>query len=107
MLLALVIALIILWLLGYIALPGILIPNIYLFSIHNHPITLWNILIFLVLLIIATNLPSPFREILFVILILWVLALLGIIAFVGLPNILIIAIIAGLIVFLLRGGTGL
>lgn len=103
MLLALLIALVILWLLGYIALPGIFIPNIYLFSINNHPVTLWNLLIFLVLVIIASSLPSPLREILFVVLILWVLALLGIIAFVGLSNLLLVAVIAGLIVFLIQG----
>jgi len=107
MILALLIALIILWLLGYIALPGFLIPSIMLFSINGHPITLWNLLIFFVLVIIASSLPSPLREVLFVILILWVLALLGFIAFVGLSNLLLVAVIAGLVVFLLRGSTGL
>lgn len=107
MLLALLIALVILWLLGYIAFPGFFIPNVMLFTINAHPITLWNLLIFLVLIVIATSLPRPLREILFVILIIWVLSVLGFIAFVGLPNLILVAIIAGLIVFLLQGSTGL
>ena len=103
MILALFIALLILWLLGYIALPALVIPSITLFVMNGHAITLWDLLIFLVLLIITGSLPSPFREILFVVLIVWVLSLLGIIAIVGLPNILLVAIIAGLIVYLLQG----
>lgn len=103
MILALFIALLILWLLGYIALPALVIPTISLFSINGHIVTLFDLLIFLVLLIITSALPSPFREVLFVVIVVWVLALLGIIAIVGLPNIILIAVIAGLIVYLLQG----
>lgn len=103
MLLALLVALILLWLLGYIAFPGFVVPSIILFSLNGHPITLWNLLIFLVLVIIASSLASPFREILFVILILWILSLVGIITAVGLPNLLLVAVIAGLVVFLIQG----
>lgn len=103
MLFALVIALVILWLAGYIVFPGFIVPSIMLFSINGHPITLWNLLIFLVLIIIASALPSPLREIMFVVVILWVLALLGIIAAVGLPNLLLVGVIAGMIVFLIQG----
>lgn len=103
MLLALIVALITLWLLGYIAFPGFFIPNVILFTINAHPITLWNLLIFLVILVIATSLPSPLREILFVMLIIWAISVLGFIAFIGLPNLLLVAIIAGLLVYILQG----
>ena len=100
MITALLLALIALWLLGYLTIPYI--PNIYLFTINYHQITLWNALTFLVLLWIVGVLPSPFREISFVLLILWVLSILGIIGFVGLPSIILIAIIAGMVVYILR-----
>lgn len=103
MILALLIALIILWLMGYVVFPGFVIPSIILFSINGHPITLWNLLIFLILIVIAASLPSPLREILFVVFILWVLALLGIISAVGFPNLLLVGIIAGLMVFVIQG----
>lgn len=103
MILALLIALVILWALGYVTIPSFVIPSITLFTVNGHLITLWNLLIFLVLLVVAGSLPSPLREVLFVVLIIWVLAVLGIIAFVGLSNVLIVAIIAGLIVYLLQG----
>lgn len=102
MLVALVIALILLWLFGYIALPGIVIPSVILFYIHGFPVTLWNLLIFLVILVIIGSLQSPFREILAVIFLIWVLSILGFIAAVGLPNLLLVAVIAGLVVYLLQ-----
>jgi hypothetical protein len=107
MLIALLIALIFLWFLGYISIPAIPIPDLTFYTLNGHPITLWNLLILLVLIGVATSLPSPLREILFVVIILWVLSVLGIIAFVGLPSIIIIAIIAGLVVFLIQGRTSL
>lgn len=100
MLTALLIALLILWILGFIAIP--IIPNFYLFTINAHQITLWNVLTFLVLLWIVGLLPSPFREIAFVLLILWTLSVLSIIGFAGLPSIILIAIIAGIVVYLLQ-----
>lgn len=102
MLTALLIALIILWLLGYITVP--FIPNWYLFTINSHQITLWSLLTFLVFLWIVGILPSPFREIGFVMLILWTLSVLGIIPIVGLPSLILIAVIAGIVVYILQSG---
>jgi hypothetical protein len=98
---ALLIALVILWLLGYLTIP--FIPNMYLFTIHAHQITLWNLLTFVVLLWIVGILPRPFREISFVLLILWTLSILGIIGFIGLPSLILIAVIAGIVVYLIQG----
>lgn len=100
---ALLIALVILWILGYISIP--FIPNIYFFTINGHQISLWNVLTFLVVLWVVGILPRPFREICFVLLVLWTLSVLGIIGFVGLPALILIAIIAGMIVYIFQQST--
>lgn len=102
MLATLVIILIILWLLGYLHVGSVYIPDITLFTINNQIVTLWDLLILLVVAWAVGILPTPFREIAGVLLILWVLSVLGILAISGiaLSNILVIAIIVGLIVSL-------
>lgn len=98
MLQAILIILIILWVLGYIHIGPIVVPDIVLFSINGHPVTLWNILILLVIGWAIGILPTPFREITTVLLILWILSVLGIIGIIaGLPNILVIVIIVAII----------
>jgi hypothetical protein len=103
MLIILLIILIILWFFGYIQISGLTIPDLTLFSINGHPITLWNILILLVVAIIIGVLPNPFRAIASVFLVLWILAVLGILAFAGMSNIIVIAIIIGLIIYVVSG----
>lgn len=100
MIIILLILLIVLWLLGYIHINAS-IPNAILFSINGHPITLWNLLTFLVLAALIGVLPNPFRAIAAVFLVLWILSLLGILFFAGLSSILILAIILGLVVYLI------
>lgn len=103
MLVGLAVILIILWFLGYIQVSGLAIPNITLFYINAHPITLWNLLTLLVVALIVGILPNPFRAIASVFLILWILSVLGILAFAGLSSILIVAIIVGLLVYIVSG----
>jgi hypothetical protein len=103
MLLALIAALFVLWFFGYIHIQGLQIPDMSLFTINNHVITLWNILILLVIGIIIGELPNPFRAIASVFLVLWVLSVLGIIAFAGLDSILIISLIVGLVLYVITG----
>lgn len=98
MLVAIVIILIILWFLGYAPLAGLSIPNIILFSINNHPVTLWEILILVVIGWAIGILPSPLQAIASVLLLLWILSVLGILAIAGLSNIIVLVIIVGLIV---------
>lgn len=103
---AIIIILLILWFLGYIRVSGLPpIPDFVLFSINNHPITLWNLLILLVIIWAIGILPSPFQEIAGVFLILWILAVLGILVIAGLSlsGLLIIAFIVGLLLYLLAG----
>jgi len=103
MLLFLLIVLAILWFFGYVQISAFAIPDMTLFAINGHSITLWNLLIFLVIAAIVGVLPNPFRAIAGVFLVLWVLAVLGIVAFAGLSSILVIAIIVGLLVYLVSG----
>ncbi len=98
MLVAIIIILVILWFLGYAPLSGIAIPNIVLFSINNHPVTLWEILILVVIGWAIGILPRPFQTIASILLVLWVLSVLGILAIAGLSNIIVLVIIVGLIV---------
>ncbi len=98
----LLVVLIALWFLGYLRIDGLpTIPDIQLFVINGQPITLWNLLIFAVICIAIGVLPSPFRQIAGVLLLLWILATLGILAISGLASIIVIAIIIGIILALL------
>ncbi|CAN5149614.1 hypothetical protein BH11PAT1_BH11PAT1_0680 [soil metagenome] len=103
MLVTIIVLLLALWFLGYVHLDALPIPDITLFEINAHPITLWNLLIFFVILWAVGILPRPFREIAFVLLVLWLLSLFGIIAFAGLSGWLVIAVIVGLIIALFGG----
>jgi hypothetical protein len=98
MLIAIVIILIVLWFLGYAPISGISIPNFVLFTINNHPVTLWEVLILLVIGWAIGILPRPLQAIASVLLLLWILSVLGILAIAGLSNIIVLVIIVGLIV---------
>ncbi len=98
MLITIAIILIILWFLGYAPISGISIPNIDLFTINNHSVTLWELLILAVVGWAISILPRPFQAAGSVLLVLWVLSVLGILGIAGLSNIIILVIIVGVIV---------
>lgn len=98
MLVAIVIILVILWFLGYAPISGISIPNLDLFVINNHTVTLWEVLILAVIGWAIGILPRPFQAVASVLLVLWVLSVLGILAIAGLSNIIVLVIIIGLII---------
>lgn len=98
MLIAIIVILIILWFLGYAPISEISIPNISLFTVNNHAITLWEVLILAVIGWAISILPRPFQVVASVLLVLWVLSVLGIFAVAGLPNIIVPIIIIALIV---------
>jgi len=98
MIIAIVIILAILWFLGYFSISGISIPNFVLFTINNHPVTLWEILILLVIGWAIGILPRPFQVVAGILLLLWVLSVLGILAIAGLSSVIVLLIIVGLIV---------
>jgi len=97
MLAAVLILLVVLWFLGYVHVPNFSVPDIPLFAVNGHVVTLVEGLIFLVFAAAAGMLPTPIRQIAVVALILWVLSTLGIIAITGLSSILVIAVIVGLL----------
>lgn len=97
MLVVIAIILIVLWFLGYVPITGISIPNIILFTINNHPVTLWELLILGVIGWAISILPGPFQTIASILLILWVLSVLGILAIAGLSNIIVLVIIVGIV----------
>ncbi len=101
MLQVVLVLLIILWLLGYLNLPFLPFLNIELFNINSHPITLLNVIVFLVIASLLELLPYPLNIIAGVVLILWVLSILGIIAIGGLSQILVLAVIIGLVLVVL------
>ncbi len=102
MLEVIVVLLILLWLTGNLNISGLTIPDFALFQLNGQIISLWDLLIFIIVLWAIGILPSPFRQIAGVLLVLWVLSILGILAFAGLSNLLVIAIIVGIIVSIVQ-----
>lgn len=92
-----VVALVVLWLAGVIQVPGIAIRDFILFRFRGHAVSLLELLIFLVMLWAIETLPSPMREIAVLVVILWLLSTLGIISVTGLPNLMIGALVVGLV----------
>ena len=96
----LIIVLVLLYFFGYIHIPGVTIPNPFLFTFNGHAITLATLLIFLAILWAIGVLPSPLRQIAMVMVILWLLSVVGIIAIAGLSHVFVAAILLGLIISL-------
>lgn len=98
---ALVIILFLLWLMGY---GPFQVLHIVLLNFNGLAITIWDILIFVVFMWLVGILPSPLRQIAMIFILVWVLASLGIIAVAGLSSMLVIAIIVGIVLYILSGG---
>ena len=91
--------LIILWLFGYLQVP---LFSIAVFYLGDRVITLNDILVFFIIIWLIGILPTPFRQIALVLFLLWILAATGFIALAGFGNIVLLAIIFGLIAFIAR-----
>ena len=104
MLAALVVILAILWILEYVTIEGVTILDTALFTINGQVVSIIDLMVFAIVATAISILPSPFREISGVLLILWILAVLGILSIVGigLPSILALAILIGLLASLFR-----
>jgi hypothetical protein len=98
MIFAIVVILAILWFLGYAPISGISIPNFVLFTINNHAVTLWEVLILMVVGWAIGILPRPFQAVAGILLLLWILSALGILAIAGLSSVIVLIIIVGLII---------
>lgn len=79
--------LIVLFVTGYLSIPGIHIPDYHIYTFANHIITLNELLIALVLFWIIGFVPWFLRVFLGAVLIIWILATFGIIAVNHLPEI--------------------
>lgn len=90
---------------GFIQIPGFTLPNYTLFFVNGQPISLLNVLIFLLIVWAIGILPSPFREVAGVLLVLWLLSILGFLAIAGLSNLLVIAVIVGVVVSMFKKGS--
>jgi len=91
------VVLLLLWLLGFVQIPWLVFHNRTLFTILGHSVTLWELLMFLVIAWAMESLPDPLRQVAFVLVVLWLLSILGIITIAGLPNLLIVALLVGLV----------
>lgn len=103
MIAVILILLIILWFLGYIHLPLLPISDFVLLNFFGRPITLYDLLIFLVIVWLIGLLPGLFRQIAAILLVIWLLSFFGLIAIAGLGNIIVLVVIFGLIYYLLSG----
>ncbi len=104
---ALLIVLLLLLALGYIQVPALLaITTVPLITIFGYSITLMSLLVGLIILFLIGLLPSAFRTVAVVILIVWLLSLLGIVQIAGisLSNIVVIALIVLLVAYLFGRG---
>jgi hypothetical protein len=97
MLMTLLVLLVVLWFFGYIHISNLSLPDISLFAVNGHIVTLLEVLIFVVIVFAVGVLPTPLRQIGFALVVLWVLSTLGVIAIAGLAPLVVIAIIVGLI----------
>lgn len=73
------------------------ILDVSLLNFNGRIITLWDLLIFLVILWAIGILPSPIREIIGIIFLIWILSTLGLFAIAGLSQILLIVIIVAVV----------
>lgn len=92
----------VLWLLGIINIPWLVMPNFPSLNILGFDITIQNLLIIGILIWIASSLGGPFRQIVWVLVVLWILSALGVIAVGGLGNLLVIGIVVGLVLSLVQ-----
>lgn len=100
MLVAILLILIVFWFLGY---GPLTVFHFRLFQFNGHIITVWDVLIFLLVIWLVDLLPAPFRQIAVVVLIIWLLATLGVIAIPALSSLLIIATVLGLLLYIISG----
>lgn len=92
----------VLWVLGYVRFQGMPdIPDYPLFLINGYPVRFWELLILVVIGFAITVIPSPFKQIAGVLLLIWILSTIGILAIPGLASIIVLAIIGGLVLMLL------
>lgn len=88
---------VVLWLLGIISIPWMMMPHFPVFSILGYSITIQRLLIIGILIWLGMSMGSPFRQMLWVFFILWLLSTLGIIGSIGMSMLIIVSVVVGLV----------
>jgi len=96
-----IVLLVFLWLTGIVTIPSFSILHFALFYINAHPVTIWDILLLTVIIWMAGVVPVPFKGLAIILLILWLLAIMGVIAISGFSNLILVLLLLGLILHLL------
>ena len=96
-----IVLLVFLWFTGIVTIPSFSILHFALFHINRNPVTIWDILLLAVIIWMAGVLPSPFKGLATILLILWLLAVMGVIAISGFSNLILVLLLLGLILQLL------
>jgi len=88
---------VVLWLLGIINIPWMMMPIFPVFSILGYSVTIQRLLIFGIVIWLASSLGSPFRQMLWVFFILWLLSTLGIVGSMAMETLIVVSVVVGLI----------
>lgn len=91
-----------LWLLGIINVPWLAMPNFPAFSIMGYSLTIQRLLIIVIVIWLAMSIGSPFRQMLWVFFILWLLSTLGIITIGGMGLMIVVSIVVGLVLSMVQ-----
>lgn len=93
---------VVLWLLGVIDIPWLMMPSFPVFSVLGYSLTIQRLLIIGILIWLGMSLGSPFRQMLWVFFILWLLSTLGIIGSIAMGTMVVASIILGLILSVIQ-----
>ena len=88
---------VVLWLLGIVRIPWMSMPNFPVFTILGYSVTIQRLLIIGILIWLGMSIGSPFRQMLWVFFILWLLSTLGLIGGLGMGMMIIVSVVIGLI----------
>jgi len=88
---------VVLWLLGIVSIPWMAMPHFPVFSILGYSVTIQRLLIIGILIWLGSSLGSPFRQMLWVFFILWLLSTLGVITSLAMGPMIVVAVVVGLI----------
>jgi|SRR3989339_710478 len=88
---------VVLWLLGVINIPWMVMPHFPVFSILGYSMTIQRLLIIGILIWLGMSIGSPFRQMLWVFFILWLLSTLGLIGSMAMATLIVVSVVVGLV----------
>jgi len=93
---------VVLWLLGIIKIPFLMMPHFPTLNIFGFSLTIEKILIMAAFVWIASSLGGLIGKIVWVLVVLWLLSTLGVIVISGLSNLLVIGVVVGILLSLFK-----